>query len=550
MGCTSRSVRVAVLAVGTAWMTSVVPALAQHDMPMGATATTAKPGGSAPLELPKYVADPIPLYSVGLGPFTRTISSTNYEAQKFFDQGFQMMYSFAKLDAVRSFRESWKRDPSCAICYWGEAWAWGSYLNGPMLPEHSPFAYAALQKALALRQSAAPWEKAFIEAMQVRYVKDFDPKKRMDQEKAYAEAIGKVAEQFPDDLDAATLYGDALFLLEPRRGTRDLNDPNVQRLHKVLEGVLAKDIKHPGACHLYVHATESTVDPGKAAACAEFLGSVVPGASHMNHMPSHTWNEIGRWNDGVRANLKAWHSDQKAGIGEGFAIYPDHNLHMLLFAASNDSQGAVATQAGRDYARSTGDTMYQVLTLLRFGRFDEILEITSRPERDVNGGLWDFAQGYARLRKGEIDYARLYLTRVQKGAESKQEFRQHPASTLLGLAANLLEGEILRSIGDTKGALAKFEAAVKLDDTIVYDEPEPLPFDARHWLGAMQLEAGLATDAEATYRKELEEHPNNGWSLLGLQQALKGQGKPTATVDAELEKAWARTDTWIRASRF
>ncbi len=549
MGCTSRSVRVAVLAAGMAWMTAA-PALAQHDMPMGATtaATPAKPG--APLELPKYVADPIPLYSVGLGPFTKKISSSNYEAQKFFDQGFQMMYSFAKLDAVRSFREAWKRDPGCAICYWGEAWAWGSYLNGPMLPEHSPFAYAALQKALALRQTAAPWEKAFIEAMQARYVKDFDPKTRMDQERAYAEAMRKVAEQFPNDLDAVTLYGDALFLLEPRRGTRDINSPNIKRLHGVLESVLAKDIKHPGACHLYVHATESTVDPGRAAACAEFLGSVVPGASHMNHMPSHTWNEIGRWNDGVRANIQAWHSDLKAGIGEGFAIYPDHNLHMLLFAASNDSQGAIATQAGKDYAKSTGDTMYQVLTLLRFGRFDEILQITSRPERDVNGGLWDFAQGYARLRKGEIDYARLYLTRVQKGALSKQEFRQHPASTLLGIAANILEGEILRSVGDTKGALARFEAAVTLDDAIVYDEPEPLPFDARHWLGAMQLDAGMPAAAEATYRKELEEHPNNGWSLLGLQQSLKAQGKATATVDAELEKAWARSDTWIRASRF
>ncbi len=549
MGCTSRSVRVAVLAAGMAWMTAA-PALAQHDMPMGATtaATPAKPG--APLELPKYVADPIPLYSVGLGPFTKKISSSNYEAQKFFDQGFQMMYSFAKLDAVRSFREAWKRDPGCAICYWGEAWAWGSYLNGPMLPEHSPFAYAALQKALALRQTAAPWEKAFIEAMQARYVRDFDPKTRMDQERAYAEAMRKVAEQFPNDLDAVTLYGDALFLLEPRRGTRDINSPNIKRLHGVLESVLAKDIKHPGACHLYVHATESTVDPGRASACAEFLGSVVPGASHMNHMPSHTWNEIGRWNDGVRANIQAWHSDLKAGIGEGFAIYPDHNLHMLLFAASNDSQGAIATQAGKDYAKSTGDTMYQVLTLLRFGRFDEILQITSRPERDVNGGLWDFAQGYARLRKGEIDYARLYLTRVQKGALSKQEFRQHPASTLLGIAANILEGEILRSVGDTKGALAKFEAAVTLDDAIVYDEPEPLPFDARHWLGAMQLDAGMPAAAEATYRKELEEHPNNGWSLLGLQQSLKAQGKATATVDAELEKAWARSDTWIRASRF
>jgi tetratricopeptide (TPR) repeat protein len=548
MGC--RSVRMAMLATSLAWMTSAVPALAQHDMPMGGESGVTKPGAMP--ELPKYVADPIPIYTVGLGPFTKTITTRNPEAQALFSQGMQMMYSFAKLDAVRSFRAAWQRDASCAICYWGEAWAWGSYLNGPILAEHSPFAYAAAKKALALKASAKlPWEVAFIDAIQSRYVEKFEPSKRMDQERAYAAAMEKVAAALPDDLDAVTLYGDALFLLEPRRGTRDINSPNIKRLHGVLESVLAKDIKHPGACHLYVHATESTVDPGKAAACAEFLGDVVPGASHMNHMPSHTWNEIGRWNDGVRANIKAWHSDMKAGIGEGFAIYPDHNLHMLLFAASNDSQGAVATQAGKDYAKSTGDTMYQVLTLVRFGRFDEIPAVDKRPERDVPAGMWDFAQGYAKLRAGDVDFARLYLTKVQKAAAtSKQNFRAHEASKLLGVVGNILDGEILRYIGDKKGALAKFEEAVKHDDSIEYDEPEPLPFDARHWLGAMQLEMGMNAEAEATYRKELEEHPHNGWSLLGLKQALDAQGKPSTDVAAQLEKAWARSDTWIRASRF
>ena len=549
--CCCRSVRLATLAAGVAVLMSVAPAAAQHEMPMAGS--TAKPATtSGPLELPKYVSEPIQIHTVGLGPFSKKISTTNPEAQALFDQGMQMMYSFAKLDAVRSFRAAWARDPACAICYWGEGWAWGSYLNGPMLAEHSPFAYAAAKKALALKANAKlPWEQAFIDALQTRYVEKFEAKNRMDQERAYSEAMKKVSEALPTDIDAVTLYGDSLFLLEPRRGRRELDNPNVQRLHKVLETALKMDIKHPGACHLYVHATESTPEPGKAAPCAEFLGNTVPGASHMNHMPSHTWNEIGRWNDGVRANLQAWHSDLKAGIGEGFAIYPDHNLHMLLFAASNDSQGAIAVQAGKDYAKSTGDTMYHVLTLLRFGRFDEILEVTKRPEREVNAGFWDFAQGYAKLRTGEIDFARLYLSRVkQTETTSKQTFRNHPAKTLLGVASGILEGEILRTIGDKKGALEAFERAVKHDDEIEYDEPEPLNFDARHWLGAMQLEAGLAAEAEATYRTELKEHEHNGWSLLGLQQALKAQGKPHADVDKDLEKAWARTDTWIRASRF
>jgi tetratricopeptide (TPR) repeat protein len=541
---------VAVLALSMAWMMAVAPALAQHDMPAGGSSSPAKPG--APLELPKYVADPVPIFTVGLGPFTKKISTTNPEAQALFDQGMQMMYSFAKLDAVRSFRAAWMRDPECAICHWGEAWAWGSYLNGPMLAEHAPFAYAAAKRALALKARAAlPWEQAFIDAIQTRYVEKFEAKNRMDQERAYAAAMKKVAEALPRDIDAVTLYGDALFLLEPRRGTRDLHSENVKRLHGVLEQALAMDIKHPGACHLYVHATESTIDPGKAAACAEFLGNAVPGASHMNHMPSHTWNEIGRWHDGVRANIQAWHSDLKAAINEGFAIYPDHNLHMLLFAAANDSQGAVAIQAGRDYAKSTGDTMYHVLTLVRFGRFDEIPLVTKRPEREVPAAMWDFAQGYAKLRAGELDFARLYLSRVQKTAStSKQNFRGHEAAKLLGVVGNILDGEIARYTGDKKTALEKFAEAVKLDDTIEYDEPEPLPFDARHWLGAMQLEANLAAEAEATYRTELKEHPHNGWSLLGLKQALEFQGKPSAEVAKELEKAWLRSDTWIRASRF
>ena len=151
-----------------------------------------------------------------------------------------MMYAFAKLDAVRSFREAWKRDPDCAICYWGEAWAWGSYLNGPMSAEQSPFAYAAAQKALAMQAKATPKEQALIDAIQPRYVEDFEVKKRVEQDRAYAEAMRKLYQKYPDDLDVGTLYGDALFLLEPRRGTRDVNAPNIQRLHAVLESVLAQ----------------------------------------------------------------------------------------------------------------------------------------------------------------------------------------------------------------------------------------------------------------------------------------------------------------------
>ncbi len=510
-------------------------------------------GAQQPAQRPVFerYSEPIEIYKTGLGTFTRPISSSSKEAQAFFDQGFQMMYAFAKPEAVRSFRESWKRDPNCAICYWGEAWAWGSYLNAPMTAQEAPHAYTAAQKAVSLKAHANEKERAWIEAIAVRYVEKFDPEKRVEQDKAYATAMEKVAERFPDDLDAATLYADALFLLEPRRGTRDVNSPAVQRLHRVLEQILAKDVHHPGACHLYVHATESTVVPERAEACAEFLGRSIPGASHINHMPSHTWNEVGRWGDSVRANIEAWHSDLKARVGEGFAIYPEHNLHMLLYAASMDGQGALAVQAGRDYSKLTGNSFYHVLTLVRFGRFDEVLEVKNRPSDELLGGLWDFAQGYAHLRQGAPDFAKVYLARVTKAAEtSKAAFRVHSAKNLLGTVAGILEGEILRTGGDLSAALNAFEKAVELEDALTYDEPEPLPFAARHWLGAALLEAQRYSDAERVYREEIEDHPHNGWSLLGLQKALAGRGVKSPEVDADLAASWSRADAWIQSSRY
>ncbi len=528
--------RLGLLAIALA---AIAAAAAQHEMTPPASPVAQR------------YHEPIKLYTVGLGTFARPISSTNPEAQKFFNQGFQMMYAFAKTEAVRSFREAWKRDPNCAICYWGEAWAMGSYLNGAMTADESPLAYAALQKAIELKSHGSENEQAFIDALSVRYVEHFNAAKRVDQDKAYAEAMRKLSERYPDDLDAMTLYGDALFLLEPRRGYRDANAESVRRLHQVLEKVLEKDIHHPGACHLYVHATESTTVAAKAEPCAEFLGSSIPGASHINHMPSHTWSQTGRWGDSVRANQEAWQSDLKAAKGEGFAIYPEHNLHMLAFAASMDGQGAVAVQAGSEYAKLRKDTIYQVLTLVRFGRFTEIPAVTDRPSADVSAGLWDFAQGYARLRSGDTKGAKEFLAKVQKTAgSSKAVFRGHSAAVLLGVAGGILEGEILRADGKLKDAVKAFERAVKAEDKIDYDEPEPLPFSARHWYGAALLEANRPGDAERTYREDLKKHPHNGWALFGLKQALTAQRKPTDDVDKDLAASWARADVVLKASRF
>ena len=491
------------------------------------------------VEYPAGFGEEATCYPEALGPLTRGITTNSPQAQKFFDQGVQMMYAFTPLRAARSFRQAQKEDPDCAMCFWGEAWAWGPYLNGPMGPDDAPRAYENIRKAKKLAgDHANEVERALIEAMAVRYEPEHDGDTRKMLDSAYARAMAEVHERFPHDLDVGTLYGESLMLLEPRRGRWDIEKPAVQKIHAILESVLAMDITHPGACHLYVHATEPTVKPEKAEACADYLGAAIPGASHIQHMPSHTYNRIGRWGDAVRANLGAWHSDLRAEEDIAWAIYPSHNLHMLLFAASMDGQGAIAIQAAKDYGKIVpGGNFYESLSLLRFGRFDEILELDDPPDGVIQRGFRDFARGYAYLRREEPGRASVYLEKVRRGAENAPEnasFRGHSATDLLGVVAGILEGEILRYEGDNEGAIAVLEAAIEHEDGLRYDEPEPLNFSARHWLGDLLLEMGGYQEAEAVFRAALEDHPMNGWSLYGAGTRAtcpghgdKGQGPRT-----------------------
>jgi hypothetical protein len=265
----------------------------------------------------------IAIYKGVLGSFSWPVTTRVPEAQAYFDQGVRLMYSFAPAEARRSFVEARRRDPQCAMCWWGEAWSMGPYLNGPMEDADAPGAHAAATRARALaRVRATPLEKALAEAMAVRYLPAHGPAGRKSLDSAFVNAMAAVFAREPRNHEVATLYADALMLLEPRRGVWPLAKPSVARIHGVLEGVLARDVTHPGACHLYIHATETTPRVREAQRCADLLGAAIPGASHILHMPSHTYNRVGRWGDATRVNVQAWHSDQRAAIGEGYPSTP------------------------------------------------------------------------------------------------------------------------------------------------------------------------------------------------------------------------------------
>ena len=462
------------------------------------------------------------------------------------------MYAFAKPEAIRSFREAWKRDPNCAICYWGEAWAWGSYLNGPMNADEAPHAYAAIQKALALKGHASAKERAFIDAMAVRYVEKFDPEKRVDQDKAYAEAMGRVAEAYPDDLEAATLHADALFLLEPRRGTRDVKSPSVQRLHRVLERILAKDVKHPGACHLYVHATESTVVPERAVGVRRISGQVDSGRQpHQPYAVAHlerSW-AVGRF--GAR---------EPRGMALRFESGDWRGLRDLSRAQS--AHAAVCgingrpgrdRDAGREGLREAdwrfvlpGADDDQVRPVRRGARGEE------SPGRRHSGRVMGLLAG---LRATEDRQRRFREGLSRAREESRGHARKRPSAsirqrTCSGPWRAFSKGRFCGApaIFPERSRCSSRRRRSRTCSRTTNPRRCRLP-RATGWARRL-LEAKRYADAERVYREELEDHPHNGWSLIGLQKALAGRGVTSAEVDADLAKSWSRADTWIRTSRF
>ncbi|MCW9711708.1 hypothetical protein LQ318_02220 [Aliifodinibius salicampi] len=493
----------------------------------------------------------VPLIPEALNAMSFSISTDDSIAQAYFDQGLQLGYAFGRGDARRSFIEAQQLDSTCAMCYWGEAWARGPYLNNQWYVQ--PGAYDAVKKAMELAEAGHTnaMEKSLITALDTRYNKEDDLTNRAQLDTAYVQAMEKVYQEFPGHPEITTLYAEALFILEPRRGERSLADPDVKRIVEVLEEAMKETGMHPGLCHFYIHVLEASDQPERALSCAEYIGDSIPGASHINHMPSHIWNQVGEWEKSVSANINAWHTDLKADRGEAFEIYEGHNLHMLAFTAAMDGQGAISIQAAKDLAKITGSNVQHLLALIRFGRFEEVLELVSRPDGETEGGIWEFAQGYAQLKTGNKDTAQDYLESLKSIANNSEDnYNRHPAQKLLGVLGYILEGEIFRKDKSYIKAVKAFEEAVTIYDQFEYSEPEPLPFSPRHWLGSVLIDMGDYSKAEEVYRRQLEHHPNNGWSLFGLKEALKRQGKPEEEVENDFLESWKRSEVWIESAQF
>lgn len=520
-----------------------------------------------------------PLFN-GMGDFHRVIDTKDAGAQRYFDQGMVLSFGFNHAESIRSFRAAQKLDPNCAMCFWGEALATGPNINvtakgkAVMSPDEQTAAWAALEKAKAVAASKPQVEQDLIDALGKRYA----PAPVEDREafdRAYAEALGALVAKYPEDSDIAAMYGEAWMNTMPWNYWSDATTPRpeIAPVLAALEKTIARSPKHPLALHLYLHAMEASADAKKAEAAADALYPLVPGSGHLVHMPAHIYWRVGRYNDAAEANIAAAKIDEdyiRQCNAQGFypAMYYPHNIHFLWSAASMQGQSKVAIEAGRKLADNVSLEQIDqfptveffktipLLSLVQFGRWDEIMA-ESQPRADLgfSNAIWRYARGVALANKGDIKGAKAELAAlVPLKANAKVmvlDGNDYPASQLLQIADDLLQGEIALASKDNKLAIAKFTAAVAGQDALPYTEPPFWYYPTRQSLGAALLKAGQAKEAQAIYESDLQQYPHNGWSTAGLIAALEAQGKSeeAATHREHFKAMWQFADVDLNGSR-
>lgn len=505
-----------------------------------------------------------------LGTHHRAVSTKSAAAQEAFDQGLIWSFAFNHDEAMRAFHEAARLDPQLAMAWWGIALVNGPHINNPVVDgAHAKAAWEALGEAKQRLGHASPVEKALIEALAARY-EDPQPSDRKFLDEDYAKAMAGVAKRFPKDADVATLYAESLMDVRPwdqwtRAGEPE---PGTKEILAALHRALQLDPNHPGALHLTIHALEASPHPERALAAADKLRRLVPDAGHLLHMPAHIYARVGEWEKAAEVNERAMAADdrykaRKPVIGF-YGLYMLHNTHFLAYTAMMEGRKKVALEQTKAVAsafplawvkeNAVFADAYQTVhweAMKRFGQWEDLLK-ESAPDASlpVSTASWHAMRATAFAALGRVDEA-LAEQSAFEGALTKvpAEFSwgTNSAVSVLQVEKEALAGEIAFRQQKPDEAVTHLQQAVRLEDALKYDEPPDSIIPARHSLGAVLLAVGKAKEAEAVYREDLRAYPANLWSLLGLRRALAdgGQAKEAAAVDAELQKALARSD--IRA---
>lgn len=489
----------------------------------------------------------------GWGDHSYTISTHSDSAQIYFNQGLSMYYSYHLREALASFREAARFDSNSAILYWAQALALGPSFNLGFMYKMGLAVPVAIKNMNRLSFNATAKEQHLINAMNQRYdINDTADRERKNLNVKYAEALKELVKKYPDDLEIRALYTDAMMLVHPWDFWYNNGSPKAwtPELVKHCKYILQKNPQHPAGLHYYIHVTEASRKPEVALPAADSLLKLFPGVAHMVHMSSHEYERIGYYAQGVHANELA---DQSLVIYDSLAkgLFPQiHVPHYYAVDAYCALSGAMQKKGieksiiVRNSIKPTSEMtyfqymyMFPQLAMVRMGKWEDIISDETMIQSDWHYAalLEDFAKGMAYAKTGDPASAEKHLGQLRERMQSpglKNKFVPHTSSPYecAVVAENILEANIFFSRKKYIEALAAIDDAIQAEDSLIYSEPKTWMLPARQYLGAFLLELKRYSLAEKVYRDDLTWNPGNGWSLLGLYQALSAQ-KKTGEMD-------------------
>ena len=500
----------------------------------------------------------------GIGDLHHPVSTKNPAAQQFFDQGLRFIFAFNHDEAARSFQKAAELDPKLGMAFWGIAEAVGPNYNDPASDDRFKQAHDAIQKGVDVSANAPANEKAYVAAMALRFPADpkSDLRKAAEQ---YRDAMRELVKNYPDDLDAATLFAESGMNLHPWGLWHVDGSPEegTEEVVATLESVIKRDPNHLGAIHYYIHAVEGSKSPERALAGANRLAAMAPSAGHIVHMPGHVYIRTGDYSAAVKTNQDAAAVDRaylknSGAPGIYSMMYYSHNLHFIAMCSAMSGNYAEAKKAADMLAAHVGPHVKDMPPLegfmtiptavnVRFHRWSDVLAAKAPdPNMKTETVFWHFARGMALADEGKVSEAEAeykLVSDAEKATAPDVIFSMpfnNKAKDIMKIAENVLGAQIALAKKDNPGAVSQLREAVAIQDTLKYGEPPDWFFPVRESLGGVLMMSGDSKGAEQVFREDLVLNPRNPRSLFGLHEALKAQDRSydAGFVEKQFRSSW------------
>ncbi|EQD84849.1 hypothetical protein A8924_3159 [Saccharopolyspora erythraea NRRL 2338] len=544
-------------------------------------------------------------YAFDMGSYRRPVTTSSPAAQKWFDRGLNWTFGYVHEEAEACFRKALEHDPDCAMAHWGIAYVIGPNYNKPWelfdereITETLRRSREAVAKARSAMAGASEAEQALIAALGARYQADTPAPDLSVWSDAYTDAMREVVRRFPDDPDVVMLAAEAMLNRTPwnmwdlRSGDPTPGADTLECKALLEHGIAVVrgrgDRPHPGIWHLYIHLMEMSGTPEAALRVADELRRLVPDSGHLAHMPTHidvlcgNYQDVVDWNHiGIERDMKYW---EYAGALNFYSLYRVHNYHFKMHGAMLLGRFEPAMEAARTMLETIPDELVRMQNppmadwleaymsvkthaLVRFGRWRELIAdpLPDEPELySMTTAMNHYGKAVAHANLKQHDEAAMAQRRFEEAAAKVPETRRlHVVEChdILGVAREMLTGEVEYHKGNHALAFAHLRKAVENEDNLPYDEPWGWMMPSRHALGALLLEQGQVEEAAAAYEADLglddtiiraNRHPNNVWALVGLHECYTRLQRTTEArmIKPQLDVALARADASIPASCF